>query len=281
MVTSLQATRNAETKVNEFIQEWRVPANINKVLVLVEGKDDRIFYFKFFRSEATAIKDCGGCGKMKDIYPLLDATSICHIAIKDSDFARLNSIMPIDDNFFYADAHDYEMMCLNNENACVELFENLGIKYEDSLLEKVFRELNYLSFFKWFNYTYHSNYNFAPFSVEGLTDGQLASYSFIHGKVSLVSPRCVPIRENELNEFISSHASCDKYELTNGHDFIKRLCHHIKTGYTEHNKLNEERLRNVLHPCFRLDAFVQTVLYRDINVWENNRGKDILKKICN
>ena len=36
MVTSLQATRNAETKVNEFIQEWRVPANINKVLVLVE-----------------------------------------------------------------------------------------------------------------------------------------------------------------------------------------------------------------------------------------------------
>ena len=55
--------------------------------------------------------------------------------------------MPIDDNFFYADAHDYEMMCLNNENACVELFENLGIKYEESLLEKVFRELNYLSFF--------------------------------------------------------------------------------------------------------------------------------------
>ena len=112
---NLQSVNNPIITANQYLLEWKTPSKAHKTLILVEGKDDREFYYKFFQDSNSEIKTSGGCGAFRKVYNCLQG-KIKNIAIKDSDFARLCHIFPTEDNIFYADAHDYEMMCLKNES---------------------------------------------------------------------------------------------------------------------------------------------------------------------
>lgn len=276
MVKSLRETRNnAQKRTNEFILRWKSPAYKDKVLVLVEGKNDYNFYFKFFNNDAATVADCDNCGKVIEVFKLLDKTDIVHIAIKDSDFDRLNG-KTFPPGFFLSDAHDYEMMCLANSKTESELFCNLAIPYDRTLIDMTFEDLRFLSYFKWFNYTYVRNYNFRKIPVGEATHGQLKNYNYIQSVVIPMSPCHIPIDEAALNLFIEGNP-CDPYELTIGHDFIQRFCHHLKQKYSRHTNMNEDKIRTLLHPCFRMSEFVATTLYHNIRYWETVSGKVILK----
>lgn len=142
---NLQSVNNPIITANQYLLEWKTPSKAHKTLILVEGKDDREFYYKFFQDSNSEIKTSGGCGAFRKVYNCLQG-KIKNIAIKDSDFARLCHIFPTEDNIFYADAHDYEMMCLKNESTRQEIFENLAITYNEDLWKQIFQELNILSF---------------------------------------------------------------------------------------------------------------------------------------
>ncbi|CDD48665.1 conserved domain protein [Bacteroides sp. CAG:875] len=131
MPISLKESVKAQDLINEIRLQWNTAAFHQKVLIMVEGKDDKTFYFKFFNPSQSELKTCKGCRKLKDVYTSIrNSLTIECIAIKDSDFDRLNHIRPIDENFFYTDCHDYEMMCLADEQVKKELFDNLAITYE-------------------------------------------------------------------------------------------------------------------------------------------------------
>ena len=70
--------------------------------------------------------------------------------------------------------------------------------------------------------------------------------------------------------------ACDPFELTNGHDFIKRLCFYIKNIYREWINLNEEKLKSTLHPCYTKDDFAESDLCHDIQIWEVDTGQTVL-----
>lgn len=277
MANSLRETRNnAQKRADEFKLQWKHPACKDKVLVLVEGKNDYNFYFKFFRNDTTVVADCDNCGKVIEVFRLLNETDIIHIAIKDSDFDRLNGkTFPL--GFFLSDAHDYEMMCLANPQTENELFCNLAIPYDRTLINKTFDDLRFLSYFKWYNYKYQCKYNFRKIPIGEATRGQLKDYTYIQSTVVPMSPSHIPIDETALNLFIIEENSCDPYELTVGHDFIQRFCHHLKQMYSQHTNTNEDKIRTILHPCFRMSEFVTTALYHHIRDWEIYSGKAILK----
>ncbi len=274
---SLQRVNNATLTANQYILEWNTPQNADKTLILVEGKDDREFYFRFFQNSTSEIKTSNGCGAIKEIYNILKQKIRYCIVIKDSDFARLCNIFPDENAIFYADTHDYEMMCLKNENTRREVFENLAMEYDEELCGQIFQELSYLSYFKWYNYKHHLNYRFKAFSVEGVSDTQLNDFNYIHGEILPKSTPARMVTADEIETFKQENSSCCKYELTNGHDFIKRFCHHLKTSYNTCRQETETSIRNRLHPCFRKDAFMQTHLYQSISNWENENEVTILK----
>lgn len=120
-------------------------------------------------------------------------------------------------------------------------------------------------------------YNFKTFSVEGLSSEQLKDFEYIHTQILPKSNPNRIITANDIESFQRDHSPCCEYELTNGHDFIKRFCHHLRINDLIHRQENENSIRNRLHPCFRLEAFVQTQLYQDISDWENANGSNILK----
>lgn len=276
MPISLKESVKAQDLINEIRLQWNTAAFHQKVLIMVEGKDDKTFYFKFFNPSQSELKTCKGCRKLKDVYTSIrNSLTIECIAIKDSDFDRLNHIRPIDENFFYTDCHDYEMMCLADEQVKKELFDNLAITYEPGLIDKVLHELEYLSYFKWFNYTHKAYYEMKAIKVENETAENLNNYAFLHNKGYVSSSKLI-ISEKDLNSFIISNSPCSPKEITNGHDFIKRLCYHLKVQKELHN-INEHQIRLILYPCFRKENFQQTSLYREIKEWETSKNKNILR----
>lgn len=279
-MTSLrEVSSKHQIKANQIRLEWMTPSNHDKVLVLVEGSEDSRFYFKFFDRKCSEIKNSGGCGTLKGVYSILrTAKEMTCIAIKDSDFDRINGVSGIDGNFFYTDCHDYEMMCLADVNVRKALFENLGIAPDEGLVDKIKMELRYLSFFKWYNYTYVNHYLMAKVKVdsEDMTADKLNDYDFLHTTCYNITSCHAPIEKDDLDNFIEEHQRFSDWEIINGHDFIQRLCFHLKLVYHITN-LNEEKVKLCLYPCFGMDAFQRTSLCRDIKTWEANSGKLILK----
>ena len=281
-MTSLKdASSKHQLKANQIRMEWYTPKNYGKVLILVEGPEDATFYFKFFNRENSGIKNSGGCGTLKGVYSILrTANEITCIAIKDSDFDRINSVAAIDENFFYADNHDYEMMCLSDQDVRKTFFENIGIEPDEELIDLIIEELRYLSFFKWYNYTHFNCYIMSKIRVDSqdITADKLNSYNFLHTTCyNPVSSHNV-IDKNCLEHFIEQNHEYSDWEIINGHDFIQRLCFHLKQSHNRNN-INEEKIKLVLYPCFDMNAFQKTLLYRDIRQWEANNRRYILQYI--
>ena len=139
MAGTLKSQITPQTVANDIIMQWKSPGLANKVLVLVEGKNDYVFYFKFFDQSTAEIKDCNGCKGVVTVYQCLQQNAnFKNISIKDSDFERLNGNLPPYPNLFYADGHDYEMMCLKNSNTIKKLFELKTQKaFEDNITKNV------------------------------------------------------------------------------------------------------------------------------------------------
>lgn len=53
---NLQSVNNPIITANQYLLEWKTPSKAHKTLILVEGKDDREFYYKFFQDSNSEIK---------------------------------------------------------------------------------------------------------------------------------------------------------------------------------------------------------------------------------
>ena len=53
---NLQSVNNPIITANQYLLEWKTPSKAHKTLILVEGKDDREFYYKFFQDSNSELK---------------------------------------------------------------------------------------------------------------------------------------------------------------------------------------------------------------------------------
>lgn len=271
MDTLKNVANRFEIIANALILKWKTSCYHNKVLILVEGSDDRSFYYKFFNDEISSIELSGGCKTLIEIDRLIqkNGTISNHLCIKDSDFDRLNSNLINASNFFYADAHDYEMMCFKNENVRKDLISNLAIPYEESLFDNIFSELSYISFFKWMNYSNHLNLNFRKYNVSNKTTADLKDFDSIYNIICEDAKNPALLCIGDLDNFITNHRVYDKFELTNGHDFLKRLCCNLKFKDVPSNVCAEDKIKLLMRSCFTLKEFEKTDLYLKISEWCN------------
>lgn len=264
-----------------------------KVLILVEGKDDEFFYFKFFDHNNANIRRVNGCQGIIELRKFVeDNSNITAIAIIDSDFARLNNDLSSDENIFYADGHDYEMMCFKSDCVRHDLLENYRIEYSERPFADSFDDLSLLSYIQWYNYTYHLGYEASKVSVAEKDKSQLSSFEILSAEINTktlsarkkdapegTDPNSItvnPIEKDLLDAFIMQHPSPDKYEVTRGHSFIDRIIVHLKALNPELKQLNQSGLKFTMNPCYSSECFKATVLYTSLSVWESKKGKKIL-----
>lgn len=262
-----RSKNKVEERAHRIKMEWDTPAFDGKTLLLVEYKNDKKFYFKLFNSDHVEIQTTEGCNNMQRLFAAIQLTGVPNFAIQDSDFARVCGKELPRDNYFITDYHDHEMMSLVNENVMKALFVNKAIAYDQAMVDEVFNDLTMLSHYKWYNYHYHTNVNFRGYRVRGKSKAELCSFRAINGEVIPQSPNChIVVTEADVSSFVARQPQIDRFELTNGHDFIDLLAQRIGEKIQDTN-LRTEDLRIIIYANYVSALFMRTNLYQAISNW--------------
>lgn len=268
-----ERSRNkVEERAHRIKMEWDTPAFDGKTLLLVENKNDRRCYFKLFNPDYVEIQTTEGCNNMHRLFDAIQVTGVPNFAIQDSDFARVCGKEPAEANYFLTDYHDHEMMSLVNEEVMKALFVNKATAYDEAVVDEVFNDLALLSQYKWYNYHHHTNVNFKGYKVRGKNKADLCSFGAINGEVMPQSPNClVAITEADVTSFVAAQPQIDRFELTNGHDFVDLMAQRIGERIHEAN-LRTEDLRIIMYANYVSALFMRTNLYRVINKWAGDKA---------
>lgn len=260
-----------------------------KVLILVEGIDD-LYIYGLVLDEAKTVfdnscKENGGCTTLLQMLRKLNESPfvikkqrVLHLAIKDADFERMNDALQDDDNLLYADCHDNEMMAIHAPHVKECLCRVLGIKEDTSeeICNQIFLELRVLSLFKWHNSKDKLGANFKKLDIMGFTEDFLSNSEKILNHVNDRSDNSRATIEG-LNAFLAANEDVDDfYELTNGHDFVLRLCAYMKKHYKK--QISESEMEYYLQSQLIPAKFKGTALYSAICKWEDVNDIFILKQ---
>ena len=266
----------------------------DKVVVWVEGNDWKL-YHRFFNADMvdkqgrkgghTCHSAIESYEEFKKQYP-----SRLAIVIKDADFMRINGEdLERDQDIFYADCHDHEMMCIYQDKVREVLLSNFLVEdSDDTFYKRIFDELLLLSFFQWYNYNNVCAYDFdrlgnlfdmsqAFFHDLAIMENEVFVRTQSERKKKNIKEPLERIDLKELSDFIKSHPSPDCYEITNGHDFYNRINYYLQK-INKNNVRSEETLKDTIYAAFSF-VFKNTQLYARLNSW-CERNKTYILKAC-
>ena len=268
------------TFVDTLRLEWMSPKYYGRDVVLVEGDDDKDFYSNLFL-DSCYVKKTSGCAKLIEYHQQMNAQWIwsCHIAIKDADFDRANGTMISMSGFFYTDCHDHEMMAASSDAFMMDLLSACGCTCGvNVVLSAIFADLHVLSMFKWYNYTQLTNLSCdGGVDITGARVNDLQNPSWLlaqyqNTKANNNPRKVITASVAGYNTFAATHSLGD-FDLTNGHDFFKRLCGGVNGNMP---KLPFPVVDGLVQTYYQPKYFSSTQLYADIVGWEASHVK-ILK----
>ena len=59
------------------------------------------------------------------------------------------------------------------------------------------------------------------------------------------------------------------------------MIHHIKKKDNSLTNINEEKLKSTLHPCYDINDFKLSDLYKVIHAWENSNNIKVIVNVGN
>ena len=255
---------------------------IKKLIVLIEGADDKPVYSVFLDEEKVDFKDCNGCLNVEKQHDTLKAElGSRFITILDSDFRRLEGVPIHDDNLFYTDYHDSEMQMLSILDVMRTAFLKIvNKKLREDIVLLAENELYNLSMLKWYNMKRNLRYRFENMDIVNLSNGNELSINTTIQYITPTrkSPKSFPMHKFD-NFLIQNNIRADKlrlHQLTNGHDMIARLSGIMKYKYK--CQVCESKLRNTICQSFTLKYAKKTQLYAEIKKWCTKERFPILKE---
>lgn len=254
---------------------------IKKVLVLIEGTDDKSVYSVFLDVDKVDFKDCNGCLNVeKQHNTLKEEYGSVFISILDSDFKRLDVVPNHDENLFYTDYHDSEMQMLCHKKVQETTIKKIIHKRvgEDVVLMAEM-ELYNLSMLKWYNSRRNLRYRFETMDLVNLCKGSELSVNMALQYITPTkkTPKRFPMQP--FNKFLDQNnirKDLEKlHQLTNGHDIISRLSGILKHKYK--CQVSETKLRNTICKSFTLENAKKSHLYKELKNWCCRKSFSILK----
>lgn len=254
---------------------------IKKVLVLIEGIDDKSVYSVFLDVDKVDFKDCNGCLNVEKQHDTLKKEyGSVFISILDSDFKRMDAMPDHDENLFYTDYHDSEMQMLCHKRVQETAIKKITNKhvYEDVVLMAEM-ELYNVSMLKWYNSRRNLRYRFEDMDLVNLCKGSELSVNIALQYITPTkkTPKKFPIQS--FNKFLIQNNIRTDFEmlhqLTNGHDIISRLSGILKHKYK--CQVSDTKLRDKICKSFTLENARKSQLYNDLKNWCSSKKISILK----
>lgn len=255
-----------DAKVADVKSLFDTHVNDGKVVLVVEGADDKEVYEKVTEASSVCIYvDCN-CDKHSVVLNALNSRYGNRLlAIKDADFDRLEGTQHPYSNMLLTDAHDMEGMIV--EECLPELQGEDADRCQGINLSDIYTELEDISYLKWFNHTNHCGIKFSDVTL----DLDITAYfnACVANTNNVVSGSLV-----DMYAFKTAHQGVSEKDLCNGHDLFERI--YVRAKAAKVSNLAKKPFFRRLRRAYPCDKFVNTSLYQDIRKWETANGHVIL-----
>lgn len=264
--------------------------------VFVEGIDDAILYSNFFNPDNVAVEDTSGVHRLTEIVRYLDGHGLekFFIAIKDSDYDRLNNLVPTYNNLFLTDKHDLETTIISV--SAIEKLLKETLRYSDikkekkeaevidgrSLIENACEMILDISYIRWYNNKNNKNINFDILKFQEIISEKGSLECKFCLKYLLDNP-CnsnINVSLSDVYAFKESHKEInDILQLVRGHDLCEAIYILIKQNsyYRKKSNLSSDKIEEALRFCCGIEQFRMTELYSNIKCYfERSRYFDML-----
>ena len=255
-----------DVKVADVTALFNTHVNDGRVILIVEGPDDREVYEKVTDSAATCIyADCS-CEKHFVILKALNGRYGKRLlAIKDADFDRLEGIRHSYSNLLLTDNHDMEGMIVG---ACLTNLQGEDAERCQSIsLDEIYSELEDISYLKWFSHWKHCGINFSD--------------TILDLDIEMYFNACVANTNNDINvtlpdvyAFKAAYKDVEKKELCNGHDILERI--YVRAKAARVSNFAKKSFFRRLRGAYSKELFVNTLFYKDIKEFESASGCTVL-----
>lgn len=276
-----------QTKIQEIRSLCRHEMYMDKVVVIVEGDDDKKIFEKFIDTEKAFLYAAKGCiWVVKVVKGLNERTEFNDrvIGIKDADFDHILSKDHGVPNLFVTDFHDIEMTLISNdfENG---IYAECGIHNYSNILIKVAEDIKNVSFIRLYNQIKVNGddeldgINFDGLAMNSIYDGTNPvdlSMCLNHIKARGNQDKSWFPEDTDITNLESSYINVNLRQLTRGHDLMYGLLVKIK-ALTGHDKIGYKDLCLAFRFHLRQDMFMRTQLYTDINSYISQKGISLWK----
>lgn len=252
----------------------------DRVIVVVEGNDDKKIYSKMVDNEKVQIYPSGGCCHYKNLLSTLNPKFCSKLAvIKDADFDNIVGKDYDFQNLFRTDTHDAETMMMTDSFYEAFKFEFLdGDDEKLTEIQNVHDEIMPLSWLKLsckeldrkvdFNFSVHQFYK-GDSIVDINTCRQVLNKKPENVLAGIPTDYDIEVVKNK-------YRNVDKYNLNNGHDLCCGLAY--KYERIKNKKIDIKSLEMILRTSFTMTQFKNTKLYSDMEAWASNEGLSLFKE---
>ena len=268
MITSMRdaSEKMIDAKVADVKSLFDTHVNDGKVIVVVEGDDDKEVYQKVMDVNAVCFYVDYNCDKHFIILNALNGKYDNRLlAIKDADFDRVDGAINSFNNLMLTDTHDMEGMII--AECLSELQGEDALRCHDIKLNEVYAELEDISYLKWFNHVNHYGINFSE------TNLNLNINAYFNACVAKTD-NVVNVTLAEMYAFKTCHPGVSEKELCNGHDIFERI--YVRAKDANVANFAKKPFFRRLRRAYPRDKFVNTVLFQTIKVWEVTNNQSIL-----
>lgn len=255
-----------DAKVADVKSLFETHVNDGKVVLIVEGADDKEVYEKVTDGAAVCFYVDGNCEKHFVILNALNGRySSRLLAIKDADFDRLEGIQHPYSNMLLTDTHDMEGMIV--EECLSELQGEDADRCQNINLSDIYSELEDISYLKWFNHANHYGINFSNV----ILDLDITAYfdTCVANANNVVS-----VSLADMYAFKAKHQGASQKDLCNGHDIFERIF--VRGHAAKASNFAKKPFFHRLRMAYPAIKFVDTSLYHGIREWESANGHVIL-----
>lgn len=246
--------------------------NKGKVLIVVEGMDDKSLYQRMYEATRVEIVPVYNCDKVAVVIQQLNRLQYNKrlIGIKDADFDILNHKQYHLDNLFLTDYHDAEMQELSSNNVLVHIWEKYApsCPMPNNMFKIICHELLPLSMLKWYNMYHGLRIVFDCVKTGSSFDKGIFDYGTYENRLfSQPDNHKKKPSAEDLKKWFNSNCP-DIMQVTNGHDAVDALYEKIRS--VNKQNLPKKEFSRDIRDYYSTDEFHETNLAKSISNWAGN-----------
>jgi Protein of unknown function (DUF4435) len=270
----MQVNETYIEKLTSIRNEFNTPIHANKVLLLVEGADDKKIFTNFFDANNVVIYFMDGKFFVEKALNDLNSIITNIIGIRDADFLHLENTPSPLANLFLTDIHDLELMMASNDASFMKFLSEYQTNPSLDIRHKILKSISFLGYLRWYNDIHNIGLSFEHIDFRKLYNA--LTFQFDAVKLTLAIVEKSPNAREKDSDFLINKANNlrntahDFFQLCNGHDFMKAIAQFV-SNFTS-KAISDTTAAKEFRLVYSTDNFKQTQLYRNTQAWASTNS---------